>query len=380
MDISDYRAKINDIDDKLVKLLDDRMRVSEDIARYKAENDMDIVDAVREREHLDEIMEASAEDMAYYNKILFATLMEESEDHQRMVIGGESDLVKDIRSAIEGSPKTFPDQASVACQGVPGAYSQEACDRFFKIPKIMYSNNFRGVFAAIESGLCEYGVLPIENSTAGSVNQVYDLLREYDYHIVKSMKVKIDHCLLVNKGATKQTIREIRSHEQALAQCDTYIRREFPDAEIIVCEDTAGAASEVAESGRNDIAAIASKVSGDYYGLECMDSMIQDNNNNYTRFICITKDLVIYPGANITSFICATNHKPGSLYRVMAKINAAGINILKLESRPIPESDFDFSFYFDIQESVYSENFVRMMSQLEDECKMFKYLGSHIEV
>ncbi|MDD5922304.1 MAG: prephenate dehydratase [Eubacteriales bacterium] len=379
MDISNYRNEIDEIDQELIKDLDRRMRVSEKIAEWKKENDVKVYDPVRERELLDKIVDASSPDLAYYNKVLFRTIMEMSREHQMTILHQESALAADIRHALDVTPNVFPEQAVVACQGVPGAYSQEACDRFFKMPKIMYMKNFRGVFAAIQGGLCRYGILPIENSTAGSVNQVYDLMMEYNFHIVRSMKVKINHCLLANPGTRKEDIREIVSHEQALAQCEEYLKN-FPLAKIHVVENTAEAAKMVSESGRKDIAAIASGANGQNYSLECLDENIQDSGNNYTRFICITKDLEIYPGANRTSIMLVTEHRPGALYQVMARFNALGVNILKLESRPRADTEFEFMFYFDIEQSVYSEEFVQMISQLEDCCQNVRYLGSYQEV
>ncbi len=378
--LQECRARIDEINKEIIDMVDERMRIAEEIAKYKQENDMRIVDPLREQALLEKVTDDSANDMAYYNRMLFSLLMEMSADHQRQVTNSESQVVKDIRHAIQNTPKVFPESAIVACQGVQGAYSQEACERFFKMPKIIYTKNFKGVFAAIEKGLCRYGVLPIENSTAGSVNQVYDLLKSYDFHIVKSMRVKIEHCLLVNKGVQKSDIKEVISHEQALSQCDDYLRREFPDAKITVYENTATSAKYLSESGRKDAAVLGSEICGSYYSLDCLESSVQDSDNNYTRFICITKPLEIYPGANKTSFMCVTDHTPGSLYKVLSAINACGINLTKLESRPIPGSDFDFSFYFDFEESVYTEQFVRLINHLDGVCKEFRYMGSYIEV
>lgn len=380
MDLDGYRAQIDQIDHELVQKLEERLRISENIAKYKVDHGMRIVDPLRENVLLSDITEGSAPDLAYYNRLVFSLLMELSADHQRQVTHTESDIVKKIREALENTPKMFPEQAVVACQGVQGAYSQEACEHFFKMPKIVYTKNFRGVFAAIENGLTRYGVLPVENSTAGSVNAVYDLMQEYEFHIVKSIKIKIEHSLLVNRGTKKSDIREIFSHEQAISQCEDYIRREFPDAKVTVCENTAEAARMLSQSGRTDAAAIGAEINGRYYALDCLESRIQDNDNNYTRFICITKPLEIYPGANKTSFKCVTDHTPGSLYKVLAAINACGINLTKLESRPIPTSDFDFSFYFDFEESVYTDQFVRLMNHLDGVCKEFRYFGSYIEI
>lgn len=302
-----------------------------------------------------------------------------SKDHQRKITQMESPTVKAIKKAMEETPKVFPAKATVACQGVAGAYSQQACEKLFKMPKIMFMKNFNGVFAAIDQGLCQYGVLPLENSTAGSVNQIYDLMMKYNFHIVKSAKLKIDHSLLVRQGTRKEDITEIVSHEQALLQCDDYLKN-FPNAKITMCDNTAEAAKLVAQSDRKDIAALASYACGQLYGLNCLEENVQDNSNNYTRFICISKKMEIYPGADKTSLMLVVSHKPGSLFNVLSRFNALGINIFKLESRPIPERDFDFMFYFDIDSEVYSEEFIRLMNQLDELTQQCKYLGSYMEI
>lgn len=379
MDISDYRKAIDKIDRELVEKIEERMRVAEKIAEYKKEKDLPITDYLRERQLLDKICDLSSEDMAGYNRIMFSTLMEVSKDHQRKIALQDAKIVDEIKKALEETPKELPERPVVACQGVAGAYSQEASDKFFKMPKLMYVKNFNGVFAAIDSGLCQYGVLPIENSTAGSVNQVYDLMMKHNFHIVKSLRLKIDHNLLGCKGATKESIKEIFSHEQAIAQCDEYLKQ-YPNAKITICENTAEAAKSVAESGRTDVAALASYNSAKFYNLDVIESAVQDQDNNYTRFICITKKLEIYPGANKTSIMMVVDHKPGSLYNVLSRFNAMGINLVKLESRPLPEREFEFMFYFDIECSAYSAEFVRMMNQLEEMSREFKYLGSYVEM
>ena len=379
MSMDDYRSKIDAIDEEIVKKLEERMRVAEEIARYKKNNELPVLDAMREREKIDKLTDLASEDMASYTRVLYNTIMEMSKDHQRKITQKESPLAKSIADALENTPKVFPAKASVACQGVTGAYSQEACERLFKMGKIMYVKNFNGVFAAIDKGLCQYGILPVENSTAGSVNQIYDLMMKYNFYIVRSIKLKIDHSLLAKRGTKKEDIKEIFSHEQAIMQCDDYLKH-FPHAKITICENTAEAAKMVAESDRMDVAALAAYECGQLYSLECLEEGVQDNGNNYTRFICISKNLEIYPGADKTSLKLVVSHKPGSLYNVLARFNALGIQIFKLESRPIPERDFDYMFYFDIVSEVYSEEFVRLMNQLEDLTQEFKYLGSYMEI
>lgn len=379
MSMDDYRSRIDAIDKDIIAKLEERMRTCEEIAKYKQENDLPILDAVRERQKLDQIMEIASDDMASYTRILYNTIMEISKDHQRKTAQIESPEVQAIKKAIEETPNVFPQKATVACQGVMGAYSQMAAEKLFKMPQIMYLKNFNGVFSAVDSGLCQYGVLPLENSTAGSVNQIYDLMLKYNFHIVKSVKLKVDHSLLAKKGTKKEDIKEIFSHEQAIMQCDDYLKN-YPNAKVTVCENTAEAAKMVAESDRTDIAALASYTCGQLYGLACLEEGVQDNSNNYTRFICISKKLEIYPGANKTSLMLVVSHTPGSLFNVLSRFNALGINIFKLESRPIPERDFDFMFYFDVDAEVHSEEFIRLMNQLDELSQQCKYLGSYTEI
>lgn len=379
MKIEDYRQKIDAIDKVIIEKMEERMRTAEEIAKFKKENNLPVMDSLREREKMEEIMEMASDDMVSYSRILYNTIMEMSKDHQRKILDDDSPLVSSIEEAIEKTGKVFPKMATVACQGVEGAYSQQACDKLFQMPKIMYVRNFNGVFAAINQGLCQYGVLPLENSTAGSVNQVYDLMMKHNFYIVKSVKLKIDHSLLAKKGTDREEIKEIFSHEQAILQCEEYLKN-FPIAKITVCENTAEAAKMVAESERADVAALASYQCGQLYGLECLQEGVQDNGNNYTRFICIGKKLEIFPGADKTSLMLVVSHKPGSLYNILARFNALGINIFKLESRPIPERDFDYMFYFDVEAQVYSQEFVRLMNQVEELSQEFKYLGSYMEI
>ncbi|MFQ9894545.1 MAG: chorismate mutase, partial [Emergencia sp.] len=185
MNMDDYRSRIDAIDKEIVEKLEERMRTVEDIAHYKKENNLPVLDALREREKIDQITDLASEDMASYTRILYNTIMEMSKDHQRKTTQTESSVVKSIKRALADTPQVFPARATVACQGVAGAYSQEACEKLFNMPKIMYVKNFNGVFAAIDQGLCQYGILPVENSTAGSVNQIYDLMMKYNFYIVK---------------------------------------------------------------------------------------------------------------------------------------------------------------------------------------------------
>lgn len=379
MELCELREKINHIDDQLVALFCDRMNLAAQVAEVKKEQSLPIYVPARERQILQDVAEKAGPEMANYTRVLYSMLFELSRSYQRKLNTDSTTLYDSITQAIESTPKLFPQTPMVACQGVEGAYAQIACEKMFKSPFIMYFKNFDGVFNAIDQGLCQYGILPIENSTAGSVKKVYDLMIHHNFSIVRTFRLKIDHNLLANKGAAIGNIKEIYSHEQAINQCTEFLKK-FPHAKIIPVENTAIAANMVAQSGRTDVAALSSRSCEELYGLTCLAANVQDEGNNRTRFICISKKLEIYPGADKTSIMMILNHKPGALYKVLARMYVLGINVIKLESRPIPDREFEFMFYFDLETSIYSEEFVQLMCELDELCEEFKYLGSYSEV
>lgn len=379
MDITELRAEIDQIDDELVKLFCARMEVSAKVADYKRERNLPIFVPAREREILQEVAQKAGPEFAGYARSLYSTIFELSRSYQAKRNGSQTPLFQEITRAIESTPKLFPQSPMVACQGVEGAYSQLACEKIFKSPMIMYFKNFDAVFSAIEKGMCQYGILPIENSTAGSVNQVYDLMIQHNFSIVRTFRLKVDHNLLVNPGTKLEDIKEIYSHEQAISQCAGFLQG-LPGVNVSAVANTAVAAEIVAKSGRKDVAALSSRSCAQLYGLENIASSVQDKGNNRTRFICISKNLEIYPGSDKTSIMMILNHKPGALYKVLARLYTLGINVTKLESRPLPDREFEFMFYFDLETSIYSEEFVQLMCEIEDFCEEFKYLGSYTEV
>ena len=379
MDIKELRGQIDQIDDQLVKLFCQRMDVAAQVADYKREHNLPILVPAREREILAEVAQKAGPEMANYSRVLYSMLFELSRSYQskrNMVL---SPLHERIQASIENTPKLFPQAPMVACQGVEGAYSQIACEKIFKSPYIMYFKNFEGVFNAIEQGMCQYGILPIENSTAGSVNKVYDLMIKHNFSIVRTFRLKVDHNLLVKPGAKLEDIKEIYSHEQAISQCSSFLNS-LSGVKVIPVENTAVAAQLVAQSDRSDVAALSSRSCAELYGLTCIAPSVQDKGNNHTRFICISRELEIYPGSDKTSIMMVLPHRPGALYRVLARLYTLGINVTKLESRPIPDREFEFMFYFDLETSIYSEEFVQLMCELEDLSEEFKYLGSYTEV
>lgn len=257
-----------------------------------------------------------------------------------------------------------------------GANSQVACDKLFPRGNIVYVKTFEAVFDAVESGLCQFGVLPIENSSYGSVRSVYDMLQHRSFSIVRSVNLHIRHELLAPAGMNLADLREIYSHEQALGQCSKFLAS-LGDVSLIPCGNTAMAARKVAESGRSDCAAISSHPCAELYGLSVLNGDIQDSDNNYTRFICISQKPLIYAGANKISLILSCNNEPGALYNCLSKLAVRGVNMSKLESCPVVGRNFEFSFFIDLDASVREPGVIGMLEELENNNRACVFLGNY---
>lgn len=379
MNLDELRVEIDKIDNQLIDLFQKRMDVAAKIGQYKKENNLPVLDSSRERKKLNDIASKADDEFKSHLRVLFSLLFELSRSHQEKITEKKSELVCDIENAISTTKPLFPVQATVACQGIEGAYSQIACEKVFKHSNIVYFDKWEKVFDAIEQGFCEYGILPIENSTAGSVKKVYDLMINKNFHIVRSVRIQVNHSLLCKRGTKLSDIKEIVSHEQAISQCSEFLDT-LEGVKVTTVENTAVAAKMVSESDRSDIAALSSAECAEIYNLVSLQKSVQNKDNNYTRFICISKDMQIYPGADKTSLMLVLKHQPGALYKVLSRLYALEINLIKLESRPIADRDFEFMFYFDIETSIYSQEFVDLIRELDEICDEFKYLGSYYEV
>lgn len=379
MDLTDYRKQIDGIDDEICRLFAKRMEVVYSIGKYKSEHDVPLNNGSREREILTRISKQLPPDMEDFGRVLYRSMFDISKAYEAMHMEKSSLLYKEISELINVQPVTFPKRAVVACQGREGSYSQAAAEKLFEVPEIMFNNSFEGVIRMVTDGLCEYGILPIENSTAGSVNEIYDLLVKYNVHIVRSTRVRVDHQLLAPKGTKLSDIRTIYSHPQAIRQCSHYLST-LKNVEVIPYDNTAMAAQKVSLDTSGKSASISSASCAQLYGLDTLAQNIQNYDSNHTRFICIAKDAFIYPGSNRTSIMMVMANKPGTLFSVLSKFNATGANLVKLESRPIPSRDFEFIFYFDIELSAYDSKFVSLISELDHCGERFKYFGTYQEI
>lgn len=378
MELSEIRTKIDAVDDQLLRLFLERMSLAEEVAAYKNEHHLPILNKERERAVLAKVTEKSGEKERYAYH-LFSTLFELARSRQAELISAPTKVETKVKASLAAGGEIFPQTGLVACQGVEGANSQVACDRLLPRGNVVYVKTFEAVVSAVESGFCKFGVLPIENSSNGSVRAVYELLQEHNLSIVRSTRLCIRHELLTLPGVKLSDITEIYSHEQAIGQCSKFLNS-LNGIRVIPCDNTAMAAKMVAESGNRHAAAISSHPCAALYGLECIDDRIQNSDNNYTRFICVTKDPAIYAGANRISLIIAFENRPGALYELLSKLAALDINLTKLESCPVVGSDFEFIFFLELDASVQDPSVLAMLEEMERSCAQFQFLGNYAEV
>lgn len=378
MSLEELRKQIDEIDDKISDLYVKRMEICKQIGIEKANQGSAVNVVDREKAVVNRITANKPDEMKRYLKLLYDTVFFQSKNYQGKYVKTKSDTVQSLRSILAKPRLDFPVSATVACQGVKGAYSGEATEKLFDISDVTYFKTFEGVFNAVDKGLCEYGVLPIENSNAGSVSQVYDLMKKYNFYIVKSVRVQISHALCAKKGVKLSEIKTVYSHGQALMQCAEHLKN--LGVKTVEVENTAVAAKMVAESEDKTIGAICSDSCAEIYNLCAIERAMQDNGNNFTRFICISKNLEVFKGADKISVTTSLANKAGSLNKMLSRFSALGLNLTKLESRPIANSQFEFMFYFDFEGDIESDDVLNLLGELENSSDKFVFLGSYKEI
>mgnify|MGYP002724173327 CR=1 FL=1 len=374
MELNEIREKIDQVDDALFDLFEQRMELAKQIAREKQAEGAGVSNKIRERAILQRLSKKDPE-LATYTRMLYSTLFSVSKSLQ----WGEMDRKPQLTDQLKFTSAPFPRDGVIAVQGTEGSYSQQAADRMFPLGDVMFFRTFDDVFQAVNQGLCDYGVVPIENSSNGSVKEVYEVMSEHEFSVVRGTKQFIDHRLLVKPGVKLEDVKEIVSQRQALGQCSDFLQN---NPQILAQEymDTAMAAAHVAHSDRRDLASISSKYCAELYGLEALPIRVQNSENNYTRFICIAKDMQIFPGSNRISLMVSAPHEPGGLYHVLARFAALGLNITKLESRSIAGQDFEFNFYFDFDGSVEMPEVRWLLEDLKANSERFQLLGNYLVI
>ncbi len=370
MDLADLRHEIDKIDEDILNLFIKRMSVCKDVAEYKRVNNLTVMQDDREKQLIDRIRELSPDNLKDGAAVLFASIMDISKCIQQQEITKHDNTEK----ALPFEPEKA---GSVVCQGTAGSYSEMACRKLFKSQDITFVSEFEDVFKAVDSGKCEFGVLPLQNSTVGSVSKTYDLMAKYNFYINSIIRVEITHCLAVKKGTSLDEIKEVYSIEQALSQCSDCIKR----LGLVSCEylNTALAAKHVAESNEK-IACICSRDAAEIYGLEVLEPQAANAYPNYTRFICISKKFIAKKDAGTISVSLSIPHTKSSLYRLLTKFSVNGFNLVKIENKPVAGKDFEVIFYLDFSGNCDDVKVASLLEELRGEHSYFKFLGNFDEV
>ena len=373
--LAEVRKEIDSIDRQLLTLFQARMDCAKEVAQIKRQEHLPVLNPKREEEILREV-EGQGGEYGSAAKVLFSTMMDVSRALQHDALGGGDSLRAEITAAVGQTPG-FSASPRVAWPGVAGSFSHEAAGMLFPNASPDFYETFSEVADAVNSGRADYGILPVENSSAGSVVDSYDLVLHHRFFIVGATDVPIHHCCAGVEGAELSQITDILSHPQGLAQCSDFIRRH--NLRKTPCTNTAVAAKHVAEAKDNTKAAVCSALAAKRHGLRVLARDIQNANNNCTRFIVISKALQIPHNADKISLCFSLPHTTGSLYRTLGRFSLLGLNLTKIESRPIAGKSFEYLFTLDFAGSVADQAVLSLLCALSDELPNFSFLGNYRE-
>ena len=376
-ELSKLREQIDLTDDAILALFRQRMALAGGVADYKRSHGLPVFQSGREREILDRIDEKAGPEDAQSAKLLFQNLMDLSKCRQVERLGVDSPLTDWLAPRLD-HPEPIPDRPVVLCQGVEGAYSSLAARRLFPGVEPRFCARFEDVCTAVEDGTADFGLLPIENSSAGSVPQVYELMRKYDFYINYAYNLKISHCLAARTELPLEAVRAVYSHEQGLWQCSAFLRN-HPSMAQNAYPNTAAAAKFVAASNE-PYAAICSRESAALYGLHILAEDIQNIDENYTRFICISKQLRHSAQADTVTISLAVPNETGALYRLLLKFAVAGLNMVKIQSKPLGNKHFDAIFYIDFIGNCRQSEVSILLADLSTSLPYFKFFGNYPEL
>ncbi len=374
-DLMELRDEIDRIDNRIVELYEERMKVSEEVAEYKIQNNRPVFDKEREKNKLETLSAKAHSDFNRYGiRELFDQIMSMSRKKQYQLMDAhgirqEQDFV--CRKSLDYA------KARIVFQGVEGAYSQQAMTEYFgEDCDSFHVDTWKDAMEAISSGEADFAVLPIENSSAGIVSENYDLLADYDNYIVGEQIIKIEHALLGLPEAELSDISTVYSHPQALMQCGEYLE-ERRGWEKISLKNTAVAAKKVREDARKEQAAIASRISADIYGLKVLQDAIQDNKNNSTRFIIVTGEKIYREDAAKISICFEIPHESGSLYRMLSHFIYNNLNMTNIQSRPIRDRNWEYRFFIDFEGSFQDTAVQNALRGLAEEATSLRILGTY---
>ena len=375
LDLFETRDKIDEVDNQIIQLYLKRMILCEDVVKYKIENNRQIFDKERENRKIEKAV--SMVDREFDKRAIseiFEQLMSISRKMQYRIM---SEKMGTAKSSFIEIDKLNSKDAKVVFQGTEGAYSQIAMHRFFgeDVNSISVAT-FREAMETLEAGFADYSVIPIENSSAGIVNECYDLLVEFENFIVGEQIIDVEHALLGTEDSTIEDINEVYSHPQALMQCEKYLddhKGWIKYSEL----NTAIAAKKIKEGNDKTKAAIASVEAAKLYGLKILDERINYSSINSTRFVIISSQKVFLKNANTISICFELPHESGSLYHVLSHFIYNNLNMTRIESRPLKERNWEYRFFIDFEGSLVDESVKNAIRGLREETKQLRILGNY---
>lgn len=371
MDLPEIRAKIDAIDDIMLDLFIQRMNLALDVAKYKAENNMVVFQSDREKFIIDNVKQNAPDELKKSAAFLFMNIMDISKCSQINAICPDID--------IKYTDKAKP-RASVAVQGIEGAYGHAACKKLFDSGSISFFASFKEVFEAVENGDVDYGIIPVENSTAGEVTANMDLLERHNVYICRTIDVECAHVLAAKKGVSEKDVKILFGHEQAIRQCATYIEGR-PELTVIPYHNNAAAAKMVSENESGALGCICSAECAEMHGLDIVRDAIASDPDNHTRFICISKNVEVYDNADIVAVSLSIPNISGALYRLLTKFAVNGLSMSKIQSKPLPTEvkqkyPDDYMFYIEFEGSIKDTVVKKLLGNFESELNYFKFHGN----
>lgn len=375
LNLENIRERIDKTDKEIVRLFEERMQIVKEVAEFKISTNKPVLDKEREKEKIAALTKMATDSFNQHGiEELFIQIMAISRKLQYKILAQHG-----ISSSIhfDEVKKIEKQKVKVAFQGVEGAYSQAAMFQYFGDNiESFHVQTFSDAMKAASEQRADYAVLPIENSSAGMVSDVYDLLMEYDVTIVGECYLKVEHALLGLPNAKLSDIRTVYSHPQGLMQCSKYLEqhREWQQISQV---NTAVSAKRVVEDGDPSKAAIASALAGNIYGLEVLERGVNDNKNNTTRFIVVSNKKIYKDDANKVSVCFEIAHESGSLYNILSHFIYNNLNMTKIESRPIPGRNWEYRFYVDFEGSLSDSGVKNALNGIEAEASLLKILGNY---
>lgn len=375
MDLTELRERIDEIDRQIVGLYEKRMDVSRQVAEYKIETGKKVFDKEREEAKL-QAVQAMAQDEFNRHGIaeLFEQIMSMSRKLQYKMLNEKG---ADGRLPFIGVDRLETEKARVVCPGAEGAYTQMAMERYFgKGVNSFHVDTFRDAMIAIDEGSADFAVLPIENSTAGIVNEIYDMLVEFENYIVGEQILRIEHCLMALPGTKREEIKTLYSHPQSLMQSAKFLQGHASWKQISM-NNNAFAAKKVAEDGDRTQAAIASAHAAETYGLEILEKGVNQSDVNFTRFIVVTNQRIFRKDAKKVSICFEVPHKSGSLYHMLSHFIYNNLNMNKIESRPLEDRNWEYRFFIDFDGNLADSAVKNALRGLRDEAREMRILGNY---